>query len=329
MYSFPNHPRILAPLLLALVVLLAACEAGTASPPPAATPTPTVALDNNGVPITFPSTPPQRIISLVPNASEMLGALHLEGRVVGVDTFTNYPASLASVPRVADANEKFNIEQIVALKPDLILGYGGETKQTDTQLEALKLNVVDLPLSNLTGMLQEVLLVGRLTFTLDTATKLVSELQQRINAVRAKVAGTTASKVMIEIDYSTPGKPYVIGGGGFDDEVLHDANAQNVFGANSGNGGYPQVSDEAVISANPQYIILTEDPRYGGNAASLYKRANWSGIAALKLKQVYNLNGNLLSRPDPRLVEGLQCVAQLLHPDKFPGSLPADCTGTV
>ena len=331
MRSYVISSRLIVPLLLTLLVLLSACgqSTTTVSSITVLTPTP-IALDAYGVPITFPKTAPQRIVSLTPNISEMLGALHLDSKVVGIDYYTNYPADLTSLPKVSDANGKYTIEQIVALKPDLVLSYGQDTKQYDAQLQSLGLHVVDLPSTNLTGILQEMLIIGRLTFAQSTAIGVVNQLQQQINTIKAKVGGTTQPKVMIELDDSTPGKPYVAGGGSFDDELLQDANAQNIFHSDTSNAGFPQVTDEAVISANPQFIILTEDPQYGGNVASVYKRPNWGGIAALQNHQVFRVNANLVGRPGPRLVEGLQCLAQIAHPASFNNApLPSYCTGTV
>src|SRR2546429_1781028 len=271
--------RLSLVLLLSCFVLLTAC--GQSSSPATgtkATPTPTAALDFYGTPIAFPKAPPQRIVSLLPNTSEMLGALHLQGRVIAVDYYTSYPPELASLPKVSDVNGKYNVEQIVALKPDLILSWGGETKDYDQQLKNLGLNVVDLPIANFSGVLQQILLVGRLTFTEDTAASLVAQLQQRINQIKAAVAGTTAPKVLLEVDDSTPGKPFVFGGGSFGDDLLQDAKGINIFHDNTSNGGYPQVTDEAIIAANPQLVILTEDTAYGGNPALVYKRPNWNGI---------------------------------------------------
>src|SRR5579863_5338228 len=261
MRSYVISSRMIVPFLLSLLVLLSACgqSANTTTNSSAPTATPTAALDAYGTPITYPTTAPQRIVSLTPNISEMLGALNLDSKVVGVDFYTNYPADLTSLPKVSDANGKYTVEQIVALKPDLVLSYGQDTKQYDAQLQNVGLHIVDLPSTDLTGILQEMLVIGRLTFTQSTAMNVVSQLQQQISAIKAKVAGTTQPKVMIELDDSTPGKPYVAGGGSFDDELLQDANAQNIFHNDSSNGGFPQVTDEAVISANPQFIILTED----------------------------------------------------------------------
>ncbi len=322
--------RLSLVLLLSCFVLLTAC--GQSSSPATGTkptPTPTAALDFYGTPIAFPKAPPQRIVSLLPSTSEMLGALHLQGRVIAIDYYTSYPPELASLPKVSDVNGKYNVEQIVALKPDLILSWGGETKQYDQQLKNLGLRVADLPITNFSGVLQQILLVGRLTFTEDTARTVVNQLQQQINSIKASVAGTTAPRVLLEVDDSTPGKPYIFGGSSFGDELLQDANGTNIFHGNSSSGGYPQVTDEAIITANPQFVILTEDPAYGGNPAMVYKRPNWGSIDGLKLHHVYHINVNIMQHPSQRLVEGLRCLAQLIHPEKFSAALPGYCSGTV
>lgn len=325
--------RSLLLLFMLLVLLLSACGSQGASS--GATPSPTavglqpVTTDASGAAISFPTSTPQRIVAMVPSISEILGALPLSGKVVAVDYYTNYPASLAALPKVSDASAKYNVEQIVALHPDLVLTYGNDTTQYDSQLTSLHVSVVNLPSGDLTLVLREILTVGKLTGTLDAATQLVDGLQQQISQVKTKVAGTSVPKVLIEADYSVPGKPYVFGGGSFGDELIQDANGVDVFHGDTSGGGFPQVTDEAVISANPQFIVLTEDPSYGGDVNAVYKRSGWEVIDALKQHQVVRLNANLLGRPGPRLVEGLQCLAQIIHPDKFPGALPANCTGTV
>ena len=182
---------------------------------------------------------------------------------------------------------------------------------------------------NFSQLLPQIQLIGRITHTQEAATALTTQLQQQIEAIEAKVAGTTAETVLLEVDDSTAGKPYVFGGGSFGDELLQDAKGGNIFHGNTTNGGYPQVTDEVVIAANPQYIILTEDPLYGGKADAVYKRPNWGGIEAVKRRQVYHLNSDILQRPGPRLVEGLRCVAQVLHKEKFTEALPAYCQVSV
>jgi iron complex transport system substrate-binding protein len=308
-------------LCLALLPLLATCGQNSS--------TTSVERDVYGTPIVFPSTAPQRIVSLSPSMSEILGALHLDSRVVAVDHYTTSPADLASKTKISSAEGTYNIEQIVALKPDLVLSDGGLTKPYDHQLTSVGLHVVDLASTSLTQVLQKIVLVGRLTFTESTAQTLVNQLQQQIASIKATVAGTNTPKVLLELDDSTPGKPFVFGGGSFGDELVQDANGTNIFHNNSSGGGYPQVTDEAIIAANPQFIILTESPAYGGDPALVYQRSGWENIDALKSRRVYALNVNIMQHPSQRLVDGLRCLAQLLHPTKFSGTLPGYCTGTV
>src|SRR5713226_9378845 len=189
MRSHVISSRLFTPFLLALLLLLAACGQTPSATPGTITttqpPTPTAALDAYGTPISYPAAAPQRIVSLVPTTSEMLGALHLDSKVVRIDFSTNYPTDLTSLPKVSDVNGKYNVEQIVKLKPDLVLSYGEDTKQYDAQLTNLGQHVVDLPSGNLTQILHEMLVVGRLTFTQDTAKQVVQQLQQQIDQVKA------------------------------------------------------------------------------------------------------------------------------------------------
>lgn len=314
-------------LCLPLFFVLAAC--GGQASAPQATATPAVVRDVYGTPITFPSTAPQKIVSLSPSMSEILGALKLDSQVVAVDYYTTSPVDLTTKPRISDANGTYNVEQIEALKPDLVLSDGALTKTYDSQLKALGLHVVDLPGTTLAQVLQKISLVGRLTFTTSAAQTLVNQLQQQIASIKATVAGTTAPTVMLELDDSVAGKPYVFGGGSFGDELVVDAGGKDIFHDDSTNGGYPQVSDEEVITDNPQFIVLTEDPQYGGNPTQVYQRTGWANVAALKSHQVYALNVNIMQHPSQRLIDGLRCLAQILHPQKFPGALPGYCTGTV
>ncbi len=314
----PTLGRVkLATWLVAVLALSALAACGTPSVATAPSVKPVLAKDANGTQIVIPTAAPQRIVSLTATDSEILGALHMDAQVVAVDFYTDYPASFAAKQKITDANGKANIEEIVALKPDLVLSYGGETTDTDRQLTAAHISVVDLPPTDLTGSLNEIRLVGQLVHAETTADTLATSLQQRIDAVRQKLAHAPAVSVYMESDDSTPGKPFAVGGGTFGDELIRDAGGANIFGSDNANGGYPQVSDESIIAANPQAIVLTEDPQYGGNPQLVYSRPGWSVISAVQHKQVFALNPDLVQRPGPRIVDALEQLAKMLHPDLF------------
>lgn len=309
------HVALFSALLLTLTLLTTAC--GTSSVTASGPEQPLFAKDANGTAIVIPKQAPQRIVSLGPSDSDILGALHMDSRVVGVDTYTDYPADLASKQKVTDANGTANVEQIVGLKPDLVLSYGGETATTDKKLTSVGIQVVDLPAADLTGTLKEIRLVGQLVHAESAANALVDSLQKRIDAIKKKVASAPRVSVYMEVDDSAPGKPFVSGGGSFGNELIQDAGGTNIFASDTASGGYPQVSDESIIAANPQVIVLTEDPKYGGNPQLVYQRTGWSSIPAVQNHRVYELVPDLTQHGSQRLVDGLEQLAKDLHPELF------------
>ena len=148
------------------------------------------------------------------------------------------------------------------------------------------------------------------------ANDLVDSLQKRIDVVKSKVASATPLSVYMEVGYS-PAPPYAFGAGSFGDEVIKLAGGTNIFGTETSGGGYPAVSDERIIAANPAVIILTEDPSYGGDPQAVGKRPGWADLAAVKSGKVYAISPDPIQRPGPRLVDALEQVAKLLHPEAF------------
>jgi iron complex transport system substrate-binding protein len=305
-------------LALTCALLLAACGATSATGGTTGSTTPLLARDANGTAITIPAAPPQRIVSLTAGNSEMLAAIGAGSRVVAVDASTNYPADLASKPKVSDPSTfAINVEQVVALKPDLVLTWNHFSgSDTDQKLMQAGVTVVDLPGMDLTGTLTEMRLVGQLTHEEKAANALVDGLQKRIDAVKNKVASATPLSVYMEVGY-TPAPPYAFGAGSFGDEIIKLAGGTNIFGTETSGGGYPAVSEERIIAANPSVIILTEDPSFGGDPQQVAKRPGWAGLAAVKNGKVYAISPDPIQRPGPRLVDALEQVAKLLHPEAF------------
>ena len=142
------------------------------------------------------------------------------------------------------------------------------------------------------------------------------------------LASSDSSLVRPELTISQ--KAWVFGGGSFGDELLQKADATDIFHDNTTGGGYPQVTDESIIAKNPQFVILTEQPAYGGyKPDDIYKLTTWSSVDAVKNHHVYYINSNIIQRPGPRLSQALRCIAQVVHPDKFTDALPTYCTASV
>ncbi len=273
--------------------------------------------DGDGAAIVVPAKTPQRIISVSPTDSEIVAALGASDRLVAIDHFTNYPQDILTKPVVTDSNGKLLVEQILALKPDLVLAYGGETSTLgDATLRKAGINVVSLPYTvDLAHTMGDLLLAGALIGATPQANTVVARMEMCIATITHAVAGKTAPSVYMEIDYSSPGKPYTVGQGSFEDDIIRDAGGQNIFGTNSSGGGYPQVSDETVIAANPQVIILSEPVT--STFVRPQDRPAWQSVAAVQKGRVFIVNDDLLSRAGPRIVMGLAAVAEDLWPTLF------------
>ena len=309
--------------IVSLAFLLAGCApALTATPTPSQplpTPVPTATpislTDGLKRAVSLPA-PAQRIVSLAPSNTEILFAIGGGSQVVGRDSFSDYPAEAKSVADIGGSTGNYNTEAIVALHPDLILAGEINPPELVASLQQLGLTVYFLPNpTGLDGLYANLGTVGSLTGHSAQAAALVSSLQARVAAVDAKVA-TAAShpSVYYELDGTDPTKPYTAGPGTFVDLLIARAGGTN-FGAQL-KEQWAQISLEQLVVGNPSIVILG-DSAYGVTPASFASRPALDQLAAVKANQVYPFDDNLVSRPGPRLVDGLEALAKLIHPELF------------
>lgn len=308
-----------------LISVLAACApattiAPTATTVPTATAAPTEASASNftdGLDRTVTlAGPAQRIITLAPSNTEILFAIGAGQQMVGRDELSDFPAEAADVASIGSTFGPLNTEAIVALKPDLILAAEVNSPENVKTLEDLGLTVFWLANpTDFDGLYANLLTVGALTGREAEAQTLADSLKTRVQAVTDKTATVTAKpNVFYELDATDPTKPFTVGPGTFMDTLLTLAGGNNVAGAVD--NPYPQISSEELVQWNPD-IILLGDAVYGVTAESVAARPGWEAIAAVKNNQIVAFDDNLASRPGPRLVEGLEILAQLLHPELF------------
>jgi iron complex transport system substrate-binding protein len=259
---------------------------------------------------------PQRIVSLAPSNTEILFAVGAGKQVVGRDSFSDYPPEAKSVQDIGGSMGKYDTEAIVALHPDLVLAGEINTPELVNSLQQLGLTVYYLPNpTTLEAMYANLETVGQLTGHASQAVTLVNSLQQRVAAVDAKIKTVTSSpSVYYELDATDPTKPYTSGPGTFVDLLISRAGGTNI-GKNL-TSQWPQISLEALLVANPSIIILG-DSAYGTTPDSVKQRPGWDGMAGVQTGQIYPFDDNLVSRPGPRLVDGLEALAKLLHPELF------------
>lgn len=306
--------------LLYLIVLLSLALAGCA---PTATPTirPTataeaIAIRDGLDRQVVLSGPAKRIVSLAPSNTEILYAIGAGAQVVGRDELSDYPSEAVNLPSVGGSWSSYNYEMILSLKPDLVLA--GEINTAD-QVKAIEdLGIPVFYLKNpttLEGMYDNLQIVGRLAGHYEESVTLTTALQARVRAVDDQI-GAAASKptVFYELDGSEPAKPWTAGPGTFIDLLISRAGGANI--AANLNGAWAQLSLEDLLVQNPQ-IILLGDAAYGITPESVAQRAGWEGLQAVKNSQILTFDDDLVSRPGPRLVDGLEALAKLLHPELY------------
>jgi iron complex transport system substrate-binding protein len=300
-----------------IVLFLAGCA--SLAPLAASTPTapgPISLTDAQGHTITL-EHPARRIVSLAPSNTEILFALEAAPQLIGRDSFSDYPAEAKNVPDIGGGFTALNTELILSKKPDLVLAAPLTPPEQIADLQNIGLTVFVVPnprsFDDLYGNLQT---VARLTGHEADGAALIDSLKARVEAVRGVLAGVEQRPlVYYELDATDPNAPYTSGPGTFVSLVIDEAGGRN-FGA-SLNGEWVQVSVEELLAQQPDLIVLG-DHTYGGvTPEQVAARTGWQALKAVEQQKVFIFDDNLVSRPGPRLVDGLEAMATLLHPDLF------------
>jgi iron complex transport system substrate-binding protein len=306
--------NLILTLLLALV--MTACA-------PQSTPTPAPVATAASAPITLTdglgrfvvlNEAAKRVVSLAPSNTEILFAVGAGEQVIGRDEFSDYPEEAKALPSVGGSMGEYSVETIVSLNPDLVLAAEINSPELVKQLEDLGLTVYYLKNPKTFDELYTNLeTVAQLTG--EDPVKLTDSLKARVAAVDEKIMPLSyGPSVFYEIDATDPAKPYTYGPGTFGDLLITRAGGFNI--GNELADPYPQISLEQIIVSNPSFILLG-DSMWGVTTESVVARAGWETIEAVKSKNIFPIDDNLISRPGPRLVDGLEQLAKLLHPDVF------------
>jgi cobalamin transport system substrate-binding protein len=318
---------------LLLAVLIGACSAApaaTGSPAPA-TPAPTAAADasvpptpapteapafpieltdDEGDTVTLPSEP-QQIVSLTPAATEILFELGVGDRLVGkVEDFTPYPEAAAAVPDVARFGS-VDVEKIVALGADLVIAGGDNFNPPEAikQLRDLGVPVLVVFAPDVEGALADIDLIGRAVGRADGAVAVAGRIRTAFADVAAATAGSAPVRTYYELDASAgffgPAPDY------FGTEMIRVAGGDPLT---SGTDGVYQVQPEQILAFDPE-VILLGDAAYGVTADQVATRPGWDVLTAVKTGAIRPIDDVIVTRPGPRLAEGIRALALAINPD--------------
>ncbi|MBC7320204.1 cobalamin-binding protein [bacterium] len=271
---------------------------------------PITVKDDVGRRVTVPKEP-KRIISTAPAVTEILFALGLDEKIVGVTTLCNYPEEAKAKEKIGTFQSP-NIEKILSLKPDLIVATGGVQRQVVEKLEQLGIPIFVSYPGTLEGVIKSIYTIGRICGAEENARKLAFNLKFRIAKVTSKVAKAKSKpKVFFELWH----EPLMSAGpGSFIDDLIKKAGGINIAG--SAKSAYPIFSLEQLIKEDPDVIIGAESSM-GGNPLEISKRPGWDTLKAVKNQRVFTINDDIVFRSGPRLVLALEIIAKYLHPELF------------
>jgi iron complex transport system substrate-binding protein len=256
---------------------------------------------------------PMHIVSVSPAETEALFAIGLNDQIVGVSDFDDYPEAAKSKKKMGGI-VKPNTEAMIAANADLIITGVSMKPETVEKLRALNLNVFKVEPKKLDDAMADITLFGQITNHQEQAEKVVAKMKaDRQKVVDAVKSVKQEAKKKVYVEFSAG---WSVGSGEFMDELITLSGGVNVAADMK---GWHQISEENIIQQNPNVILFAKDAIDDKSKKTLdqiiRERSGWNQIDAIKNNRVIGLDGNLLSRPGPRLTDGLLEMAKGIYPE--------------
>jgi iron complex transport system substrate-binding protein len=254
--------------------------------------------------------PPQRIVTIFASNTEMVAALGLADRIVGIESYTRYPPEVLGKPLVG-GRLGFSVDEVVARRPDLVVVT--PSRQAANQLidpmERLGIPIVVLLQRNVAEILSNIRLLGRLGGVAERGEALAVKLQARLDRVEARVAGLKQPSVIMITGRLGNGLLLVTRPGTYTGDAIVRAGARLAFDG----GVIAQISPEAVFNADPDILLFAGSDK---DMKELIGRPGWSDMRAVKDKHVHAVSRAELLIPGPRTIDGIERLAAIIHPVK-------------
>jgi cobalamin transport system substrate-binding protein len=308
--------RIRRAALAALAFVLAACATGASRTAPASSHStgraafPVTITDDDGQSVTL-SNRPQRIVTFAPSNTEIVFALGLGPRLVGVSgKFDDYPPQARSIEQIGGSGDfgvDPNLERLVALHPDLMLAISGGD-EWKTRVREIGIPVFTINATDFDDLLHDIRTVGRLTGTSESAAALTKRMATRAAEIQRAVSGDQPVSCFFEVYYPPLTS---VGPGTFIADLLKRAGCLSA--SMKAKSDYPEWSVDRLVKESPNvYLVASES---GSSPAAVAKRPGFKAIGAVAAGRIYLIDSDLVSRPGPRVVDGLEALARVLHPE--------------
>ncbi len=296
--------RSLIVFLLLGALSLAACRGERTALPPSDLPTREI-TDGLGKKTKLPAKI-DRAVSLAPNLTEIAFAVGAGDRLVGVTSFCDYPEQAKQIQKIGDTLNP-NVETIIALKPQVVLVSTASQMENFTKtLEQQNIAVFVTSPNSLDDIYGSISQLGEIFGTAEQAARLVDEMKRRVAAVEAKTADAKKMRVFAQIDKNSL---YTVGKDSFITDLIRRAGGESLTADLT--TAYPKISRETALALKPEAIIVSDSEN------NREPNEVFADSPAVRNGKVFRVNADLLSRPGPRVVDGLEQIAKNLHPEKF------------
>jgi iron complex transport system substrate-binding protein len=267
--------------------------------------------DEVGREVAFPF-PPKRIVSLAPNITEILFSLGLDEEIVGVSIHCNFPEKAKSKVRVG-SYISLDFEKVTSLKPDLIIATGvGNTRDMVDRLGKLGFQTYVIYPKNFDDILKSIAHIGQVVNREKEARMIIEGMRKRSQRVIELTKGLPRPKVFIQIGDA----PVVtVGKGSFADDLIRLAGGENI--AKKEKEVYPRFGMEEILKRSPEVIVISSMNPKGDYQKILQEWTRWKTIPAVRNGRIHLIDSDLLDRPSPRIIDGLEELAKVLHPERF------------
>jgi iron complex transport system substrate-binding protein len=313
-------------LVMVLTFGLVACSNEAAEPKQANKPAQETKTEETAFPVTVEDAlgekvtieaEPQKIVSLIPSNTEIAYALGLGEKIVGVSDFDNYPEDVKNKEKIGGM--EMNVEKILSLQPDLVLAHASSAHNSQEGLKQLKEAGIKVLVvqeaKSFADVYESIELIGKATGATEKANEVVQQMKKKVAEIAEKAKNIKKEdEVTVWVEVSPAPEIYTAGKGTFIDEMLTLIHAKNAAGDQE---GWPMFTEEDAVALNPDVIITTYGYYTPNAVEQVLARPSWKEVPAVKNKRVYDVNSDLVSRPGPRLVEGVEEIAKVVYPEVF------------
>jgi iron complex transport system substrate-binding protein len=259
---------------------------------------------------------PERVISLAPSYTETIFTLGADDRLVGVTKYADYPEAATKIEKIGSIKEP-SLEQIIQLRPDLVLAAGITPKNIIDRLGELGIKVIGLSPQNIYEIVDTISVIGKATGQGIEANKLTTQMRSKIESITDVIDKNVKESTRPKVFYEVWKKPlYTAGPSTYIDNLINVAGGINI--AHNSRGKWTQYNFEVLLAENPDIYIASEHSWENMvSKESIMKREKFQDIKAIKEGKVYILNPNIVNRAGPRIVIALEQIAKAIHPGLF------------